>query len=73
MADDVDRAQDYIELRLNDHIERARAIKPKFDWVGSCYCGEVEGDNSPHFCGVWCRDQYEKERRARAIKGSDPE
>ena len=71
MADNVDRAQDYIELRLRDHIERARTARPKYDWVGSCYCGAVEweGDTGPHFCGIPCRDQYEIELRQRAIRG----
>lgn len=70
--DDVDVTQERTDREIAQLIKKARSSGgSQFHWAGSCYCGDVEWTTSmsPHFCGVFCRDLYEKEQRMKKIGG----
>jgi hypothetical protein len=67
MADDADRADAEIAQATAEAIKRTR--QPAMRPLGACYwCG----DTSPPqglFCGPDCRDDWQRERDARARDG----
>lgn len=67
MADEIDRAQDHIEQQLAfAFMTRQREqIRP----VGRCwYCKETLTETML-FCSSECRDDWDRERKAKAIAG----
>lgn len=60
MADEVDLAQEFMELGLADAIRRASTPIFTAKGTGSClFCKEPVGDGV-RWCGVECRDGYQK-------------
>lgn len=64
--DDIDRANDQAEQML-DFQRRAR--KPVLKSIGRCYYCD-DDLRMGIFCCSECRDDYEKQERQRAIRGS---
>lgn len=63
--DDIDRANDQAEQMLEF---QKRARRPVLQPVGRChYCDDLR---MGVFCSAECREDYEKEERARAIRGN---
>ncbi len=61
MADDVDFAQEKIELGLADAIRHARAPLRRIVATGRClWCDEMLGDEV-RWCGVACRNAWQKQ------------
>ena len=70
--DDADMAAEKSEVELRAQIEKARTKHNHHHWwTGSCWCGEREWTATfqGHFCGVFCRDLFEREQRSRQIAG----
>jgi hypothetical protein len=68
MSDEADRADDIIERKQAEGLEQARlgnamqALREE-RYKGPCFCGEVMGKR---FCGPECRDDFEREQRAKS-------
>jgi hypothetical protein len=62
--DEIDQAQEKIEIGLEDAIRHARAGGPVAVATGRClWCDEVLGDGQRWCHGCSCRDSWEREQR----------
>lgn len=60
--DEIDQAQEKIEIGLADAIRNARSGKPAAVATGRClWCDEITSD-AQRWCGSSCRDSWCKER-----------
>lgn len=55
MADEADRADELIERRVQEGIERIRHAN-KAPHLGHCFCGALMGRK---YCGPECREEAE--------------
>jgi len=62
MTDEIDNAQDKIDIGLADAIRAARAPGPVIVATGRClYCDELVPDEH-RWCNAGCRDQWANPR-----------
>lgn len=62
MADDVDNAQEKIDLGLADAIRIARSPTHRIVATGRClHCDEILPDEARWCVGGYCRDQWQKQ------------
>lgn len=68
--DEIDRANEIAEIMLSAAINN---VRPRLKVTGKCYsCGEGLMDSiikGSLFCDEFCRDDYEKQERMKAING----
>lgn len=63
MADEADRADEWIQAQLEESLAKARqVVKPH---LGHCYCGELVGRR---FCGSECKEEYEFDKSRGRVK-----
>lgn len=65
MCDEIDVANDRIEVELNRAIDAARCA-PRMPMTGRCY--NCEEGTAGHFCDSACREDWIKRRRMQAFR-----